>query len=70
MRWKLLLIFALAALVMGCTSTLETGYKPRLLGDSSIKRRAYYAAPFSPEARAAEMEREQEMEVRRPKPGY
>jgi hypothetical protein len=54
----------------GCSNTLETGYKPRALGDSSVKRRAYYAAPFTPEAKAGEAAREQELDMRRPRPGY
>ena len=41
----------------GCGSKLETGYKPRKLNDSDGQRRGYYAAPFSPAARAAEAER-------------
>ncbi len=42
---------------LGCGSKLETGYAPRKLNDSDAERRGYYAAPFSPEARAAEAER-------------
>jgi hypothetical protein len=34
----------------GCSSELETGYKPRLLSASSTDRRAYYAPPFTAEA--------------------
>ena len=58
------------ACMIGCSETLETGYKPRALKDSPIMRRSYYASPFSPDARASSMEREQELEARRPKPGY
>lgn len=48
----------LIAFAAGCGGTkLETGYKPRKLNDSDAERRGYYAAPFSPEARAAEAER-------------
>jgi hypothetical protein len=54
----------------GCTNTLETGYKPRKLGASSTERRSYYASPFTPEARAAQLDRERELEKRRPTPGY
>jgi hypothetical protein len=54
----------------GCSSTLETGYKPRALNDSPAMRRSYYASPFTPEAKAPQLEREQEFEARRPKPGY
>jgi hypothetical protein len=54
----------------GCSDKLETGYKPRPLTASPALRRAYYASPFSREAEAPELEREQEFEARRPKPGY
>ena len=37
----------------GCSSKLETGYKPRLLGTSPEVRRGYYAQPFTPEAKRA-----------------
>ena len=56
--------------VGGCANTLETGYKPKPLGASAAMRRSYYASPFSPEAKAPELERDQEMEARRPRPGY
>jgi hypothetical protein len=48
----LLLIFGLL-LLAGCQSDLETGYKPKKLGVTDEERRAYYAAPFSPESAAA-----------------
>jgi hypothetical protein len=54
----------------GCADTLETGYKPSPLKDSDTVRRGYYAPAFTPEAKAPQMEREQEFEARRPKPGY
>ena len=54
----------------GCSSTLEDGYKPRRLGASDAERRSYYASPFTPEAKPALADREQEIEARRPKPGY
>lgn len=58
-------------LLTGCESpTLVTGYKPRLLGSSDAARRGYYARPFTPESQAAGMEREQELQMRRPTPGY
>lgn len=42
----------------GCAQDkLETGYVYTPLGDSNSKRRGYYADPFSPEARAAQVER-------------
>jgi hypothetical protein len=42
-----------AMLAGGCSSKLETGYKPRLLGSSPETRRGYYAEPFTPEAKRA-----------------
>ena len=53
----------------GCSSTLETGYKPRYLGDSDVQRRAYYSSPFTTQAKAAEQE-QQYNQTHRPKPGY
>ena len=44
------LAFGGAMIAGGCSSTLETGYKPRLLGSSPETRRGYYAEPFTPEA--------------------
>jgi hypothetical protein len=67
-RWMMLVM--LIAVVAGCSDTLETGYKPRALKDSPTIRRSYYASPFSPEARAPGMEKEQEYEARRPRQGY
>jgi hypothetical protein len=64
-RWILLL-----ALAAGCSNTLETGYKPVSLGASSSLRRSYYASPFTPEAQAANEDRDQEIDARRPRPGY
>jgi hypothetical protein len=63
-------ISLLVTLVAGCSNKLETGYEPRALNSSQAVRRGYYASPFSPEAKAAQMEREQELEARRPRPGY
>ena len=67
-RWSMLVM--LIAVVAGCSDTLETGYKPRALKDSPTMQRSYYASPFSPEAQAPAMEREQEIEARRPRSGY
>lgn len=61
---------ALVAGAFGCSEALETGYKPRALKDSGTVRRSYYASPFSADAKAPSMEREQEFDARRPKPGY
>ena len=43
----------LAAATAGCSSKLETGYKPRLLGSSAETRRGFYAQPFTAEAKKA-----------------
>lgn len=61
-KWILagMLVFA------GCDTKLVTGYQPRRLGDSPAARRAYYAGKFTPEARAAEQERDQELRTRSP----
>ena len=56
----------LLGLVTGCDTRLVTGYQPRRLGDSPATRRAYYAGKFTPEARAAEQERAEELRTRRP----
>ena len=53
---------------LGCDSGLVTGYQPRRLGDSPGVRRGYYANKYSPEARAAEQERAEELRTRRPAP--
>jgi hypothetical protein len=67
-RWCLVL--GLIGLV-GCTkTTLETGYEPRKLGSTQAERRGFYAPAFSPEAAEARMDREAELEMRRPRPGY
>ena len=50
----------------GCSNQTETGYKPRVLGDSETMQRGYYASPFSPEAQQAENERKVEFQERRP----
>jgi hypothetical protein len=47
-------IVMVAGLAGGCSSALETGYKPTLLGQPDAVRRAYYANPFTPEAKGAE----------------
>lgn len=62
----------LGATAVGCTrgNKLETGYTYRPLTASPAEIRGYYAERFTPEARAAALEREQEFEARRPRPGY
>jgi hypothetical protein len=61
------------ACVVGCSETLETGYKPRSLNASDVTRRGYYASPYTREAKAAELERDRDREpgeFSRPRPGY
>jgi outer membrane murein-binding lipoprotein Lpp len=57
---------------LGCSSgnKLETGYEVRTLSASPTEVRGFYAERFTPEARAAAMERDQELEARRPRPGF
>jgi hypothetical protein len=62
------LLLALAC--TGCSNKLATGYKPRLLGDSDIRRRGYYADQFTTQAKAAEQEQKSEADQRKPKAGY
>ena len=51
---KKLLFISLLVLIAGCESgTLETGYSPHKLTDSSTIRQGYYASPYSPEATRA-----------------
>lgn len=65
------MLAVVVVMMFGCGNrTLETGYRVRPLGDSEAARRGYYSSPYTPQARAAEMEREQEMDARRPRPGY
>jgi hypothetical protein len=69
--WTIItLATALAGAVGGCSNKLETGYEPRKLGASEAERRGFYAAPFTPEARAAQLQRDEEFDARRPRPGY
>ncbi|CAN5613847.1 hypothetical protein BH09PLA1_BH09PLA1_13290 [soil metagenome] len=66
-----LIVASIVLLILaGCQPGLETGYQPRSLNSSTTVRRGYYASPFTPEAKAAQLEREQELEARRPRPGY
>ena len=51
---------------IGCDTGLVTGYQPRRLGDSPAARRAYYAGKYTPQARAGEQEKAEEMRSRRP----
>ncbi|MGF1632695.1 MAG: hypothetical protein ACFCVE_02495 [Phycisphaerae bacterium] len=54
-------------LLGGCgSSRLETGYQYVPLGTSSSQRQAFYADPFSPEARAAADGEQRRFQSRRP----
>jgi hypothetical protein len=70
-RWTVLglLVLTMVTTGAGCGGGLVTGYQPRKLGDSPAARRAYYAGKFTPEARAAEQERAEEVRNHRPTPG-
>ena len=46
-------VVSLGALVAGCGTTLEDGYKPRTLGSTPEVRKSYYASPFTDQAEAA-----------------
>jgi hypothetical protein len=70
-RWLMfVMLITFAMIAGGCSDSLETGYRPRPLKASDTLRRSYYASPYTPAAKASEMEREQELEARRPRPGY
>lgn len=60
-----LVIFGLA-LVAGCSSELETGYKPKKLGVGPEERRGYYAPQFSPAAAQAQQGDAEAAKMRRP----
>lgn len=68
----LLAAACLPVIAGGCSkgNRLETGYEVRPLNATPTEIRGFYAGRFTPEARAAAMEREEEMERRRPTPGY
>ncbi len=51
---------------IGCSNTLETGYKPHALNSSTTLRRGYYASPFTPEAEAASREKKAGQQPNRP----
>lgn len=67
---RLLIVAVLLLASAGCGNKLATGYEPRPLGASAAQRRGFYALPFSTEARAAEADRDSELDARRPRPGY
>jgi hypothetical protein len=53
-RCRRLCLLGMLVIVGGCGMDLETGYKYRPLGASSVERRGYYASDYSPEKSAAE----------------
>ncbi len=66
---RMLTVVMLLALAAGCSEKLETGYAPRKLGATEAQRRGYYAQPYTPEARAAETDKQTDLKDRRPAPG-
>jgi len=66
-----IVVIALIA-IAGCQGKLETGYRPRLIGDNDIQRRGYYAGEFTTQKKQAEMEDKgnTDSEMRRPGPQY
>lgn len=64
-----LVLITVSTGLIGCSNKLETGYEPVKLNATPAQRRAFYALPFSPEAAAAP-DREEELNLRRPRPGY
>ncbi|MEM8873482.1 MAG: hypothetical protein AAGD32_04405 [Planctomycetota bacterium] len=64
------LIITIGLAVPGCGSNkLETGYRIRPLKASEAEQRAFYAGPFTPEARAAQVEAFRGEDARRRRPG-
>jgi hypothetical protein len=60
LRWITVGLLAVGSTsLVGCkgNNTLETGYEFTPLGASPAMRRAFYAGPFSAEAREAQIER-------------
>jgi len=56
---RIIILSALAALSLGCTNKLETGYEPARLGTlTPAQRRGLYAQDFTMESRAAEADQE------------
>ncbi|HLL90657.1 MAG TPA: hypothetical protein VK324_15255 [Tepidisphaeraceae bacterium] len=76
MKWssRSVLMMIVGALVAaaggGCREQLETGYQYRRLSASPGERKAYYAPAFSPEAQAAQAQRQDDFRARRPGGGY
>ena len=58
------------ASMIGCQGKLETGYRPRLIGDNAVQRRGYYAGEFTTQKKQAQMEDQSDSELRRPGPQY
>jgi len=64
------LLLGLSALG-GCgNSTLETGYKPRLLGAGDAERKAFYSAKYTRASALAQQEKGKDADVRARRPDY
>jgi hypothetical protein len=53
------LVLALGLLTVGCSSTLETGYKPKPLDMPISQRETLYSDPYSQHAMQAQQEQQQ-----------
>ena len=67
----LLLWLCASPLIGGCflfkrSHSLETGYQYQPLNSTNIQRRAFYADPYSIEARRAQAERQQQADEQSP----
>ena len=55
----------------GCgNNTLETGYKPRLLGAGDAERKAFYSAKYTRASALAQQEKGKDADVRARRPDY
>ena len=64
-------VIAASGLAISCSSTtLETGYHPRLLGAGDAERKAFYSAKYTRAAALAEQEKGRESEFRARRPDY
>jgi hypothetical protein len=65
----LFILIAPAAVAVGCSEKLESGYDPKLLKMSIAERRALYADPYSEQAQEAQQDQASGGESQMHKPG-